>query len=98
MFNCNFEKIRCDFLDYINNTNKKLIEDWCKEVGVTVPVGYYNELAISTMTIYTNKPGYLIGHEGKYVNKFIENLNEAFNNSNYKVVFVEIKGDVVNYH
>lgn len=98
MFDCGFEQMKFDLSNYANYMNKKLVEDWCKEAGITVPVGYYNELSTSTMTIYTNKPGYLVGYEGKYINRFIKNLNEAFNSSNYKVVFVEIKGDIVNYN
>lgn len=98
MFDDTLEKMRCDGINYINSINKKLIEDWCREAGVVVPVGYYNDLSNNTMVVYTNKPGYLIGYKGKYVNKFIEGLNKTFSTKDYKVKFVEIKGDIVNCH
>lgn len=79
---------------YEQERNRKLIEVWCKECGVTTPVGYENDHD-GVMTIYTDKPGLLIGRGGEKVNKFHKALKREFNRD-YKVKLVEIRGGFAN--
>lgn len=39
-----FEEMRTDAHKWMNDKNRKLIENWCKEAKYTRPVGYYNGL------------------------------------------------------
>ena len=89
-----FEEMRSDAHRWMCETNKALIENWCKEAHYTRPVGYYNDLN-GTMTIYAEYPGYLIGRAGVYVNQFKESLKEEFHRD-YEIKFVEIRGEIVN--
>lgn len=91
-----FERFRGECLEFNHNRNCKLIEEWCKEASVTSPVGYHNELGKRIITIYTDKPGYLIGRGGCLVNKFKKRLCEEFYANEYEVKFVEIRGGFVN--
>lgn len=83
-------------LEFSHNQNCKVIEEWCKEAEVESPVGYYNELGKHRMTIYTDKPGYLIGKGGCLVDKFKKRLCEEFYANDYEVRFVEIRGGFAN--
>lgn len=96
MYDDSFERFRGECLEYNHNKNCNMIEEWCKEAGVTSPVGYYNELEKHIITIYTNKPGYLIGMGGCLVNKFKKRLCEQFYANEYEVKFVEIRGGFAN--
>ena len=89
-----FEEMRAEVRKYIQDTNRKLIENWCNEAKYTRPVGYYNDLR-GTITIYAEYPGRLIGRAGVYVYKFKENLKEEFHRD-YEIKFVEIRGEIVN--
>lgn len=91
-----FEKSREDAIRWDMERNKAIIEDWCKEAGVTEPVGYYNERDKGILHIYTNKCGYLIGKMGCLVDKTTERLSKEFNKP-YTINFMEIKGGIVNY-
>ena len=89
-----FEEMRAELRKYMQDTNRKLIENWCKEAKYTRPVGYYNDLR-GTMTIYAEYPGHLIGRTGIYINKFKEVLKKEFH-KDYEVRFEEIRGEIVN--
>ena len=89
-----FEKVRADAHKWMQDKNRKLIENWCKEAKYTRPVGYYNDLR-GTMTIYAEYPGLLIGRTGIYINKFKEVLKKEFH-KDYEVRFEEIRGEIVN--
>ena len=89
-----FEEMRAYAYKLMKDSNRKLVEDWCKEAKYTRPVGYYNDLR-GTMTIYAEHPGYLIGKAGVYVYKFKESLKEEFH-KDYEIKFVEICGEIIN--
>lgn len=91
----NYENFIGEALELMHNKHKELIEKWCKESGVTTPVGYYNNHS-GTIKIYTDRPGWLIGKGGENVNKFKDELEKEFN-MKYNVEFIEIKGGIVNY-
>ena len=89
-----FEEMRSDAHRWMCETDKALIENWCKEAHYTRPVGYYNDLN-GTMTIYAEYPGYPIGRAGVHIYKFKESLKEEFHRD-YEIKFVEIRGEIVN--
>ena len=92
-----FECFIGECLEYMANKNRKVLEKWCKQIGCDEPIGYYNKLGCGrTMIIYTTRPGALIGYKGKNVELLKEMLNKEFHCDNYKVEFIEIKGDIVN--
>lgn len=95
MYDDSFQKMREEYMEYSHNKNCTLIEEWCKEAGVTSPVGYYINLGGRTITIYTDRPGWLIGKGGCLVDKYTERLCEEFFVEEYHVKFVEIRGGFV---
>lgn len=95
MFDDDFERMREEALEYHDNKNKVIIENWCKECGMNEPVGYYNDLSKNELTIYTTRCGIMIGKAGKHIDNVRTVLNEEFHR-NYDIKFVEIKGRIVN--
>lgn len=89
-----FEEMRAEAHKWMQDKNRKAIENWCNEAKYTRPVGYYNDLK-GTMTIYAEYPGCLIGRAGVFVNKFKESLKEEFHRD-YEIKFVEIRGEIIN--
>lgn len=96
MYDDSFQAMIEECIAYNRDKICKLIEGWCKEAKVESPVGYYNESIERTITIYTDKPGCLVGVGGCLVNKFKEKLCEEFYVNEYKVEFVEICGGFAN--
>lgn len=96
MYDDSFQVMRGESIAYIHDKNCKLIEEWAKEAGVESPIGYYNESGKHRMTIYTDRPGYLIGKGGGLVDKFRKKLCEKFYADKYEVKFVEIRGGFAN--
>ncbi len=73
-----FERFRDECFAWNHEQNQKLIEEWCANAGVTEPVGFYNDSGKHKITIYTNKPGYLVGKGGCLINGFKQRLKEEF--------------------
>ena len=91
-----WQKAREWALKFTKNREHKFLEDWCAEAKVEEPVAYdYNYK--TGFTIYTNRPGYLIGKGGSLINKYRERLKEEFLESN-DIKIVEIRGGFANYH
>ena len=90
-----WQKLRGEVLWHYSNLNKKLIEEWCKECGVTTPIGYDNDSGDGVMTIYAKHPGQLIGRGGEYIDNLKAKLKREFNR-NYQVKLVEVRGGFVN--
>lgn len=69
---------------------QNIIRQWKAECGVTHTVlfryGMHGEL-----TIYTDRPGILIGLHGKTVEKY-NNLLKSLDNSFDKILFIETHG------
>lgn len=80
---------------YINKKQCQFIQEWCKEAHLNEPVAYDYDYT-EGFTIYTKRPGYLIGKGGELVNKYLNKLQNEFRASN-KIKFIEIRGDFVNY-
>ena len=74
-----------------------VLSAWCREAGVTTPIGYYLDYSDGTYYVYTNKPGFLIGKGGCLVDKYKQLLQTRFS-AMKSIKFVEIKGGFSNYH
>lgn len=95
MYEDDFQEMRAEVNAWARNRERKFLEDWCAEAKLTEPVAYsynYHE----GFTIYTNRPGYLIGKGGNLINKYRTRLKEEFHKTN-DIKFVEIKNGFVNY-
>lgn len=90
-----WEEMREEAHKWAVNRERKFLEDWCAEAGLKEPVAYSYEY-YKGFTIYTNRPGILIGKAGSLVNKYRDRLKEEFGKNN-KIKFVEIKNGFVNY-
>ena len=90
-----FENFIADCMADMARRNKFVIESFCKEIGFRQPVGYHNEFCKGKLTLYTTRPGVLIGYHGKGVDLLKEYLRKEFNRD-YKIEFVEIRGGIVN--
>ena len=90
-----WQQFRGEALEFMRNLETKLIEDWCTDCKVTTPIGYYFNLSKGIVTIYTDRPGYLIGMKGSKVDKFKAAVEKEMGKK-YKVEFVEIRGGFAN--
>ena len=95
MYNDDYENFIGEAIELHHNRIKEIIERWCKDAGVTTPVGYYDDRS-GNIEIYTDRHGWLIGKGGEKINKFKEELEKEFN-VKYNIEFIEIKGGFVNY-
>ena len=90
-----WQQFRGEALEFMRNLETKLIEDWCAECKVTTPVGYYFDSFKRVVTIYTDRPGFLIGMKGSKVDQFKAAVEKELRVP-YKVEFVEIRGGFAN--
>lgn len=90
-----WEDMRNEIHNWAANRERKFLEDWCAEAGLKEPVAYSYEYH-KGFTIYTNRPGILIGKAGNLVNKYRDRLKEEFSKNN-DIKFVEIKNGFANY-
>lgn len=90
-----FQEFRNECIIFTKNREKAVIEKWLEKIGYTEPVGYACSLSDREMTIYTTRPGVLIGKAGNSVKEFKAMLTEEFCGI-WNVKFVEIRGDFVN--
>lgn len=90
-----WQQFRGEALEFMRNLETKLIEDWCAECKVTTPVGYYFDSFKRVVTIYTDRPGYLVGMKGSKVDQFKAAVEKELRVP-YQVEFVEIRGGFAN--
>lgn len=88
-------RLREDSFRYVKNLEETVIKKWLDEIGYTDPVGYYRDSLNKEMTIYTTRPGILIGKAGVTVHKFEKMLSDEFR-GDWHVKFVEVRGGFVN--
>lgn len=95
--NCKLDKIE-ELIAAANKFNREkereILDAWCKEAHLTEPIGYYNQY--HKLTIYTNRPGLLIGCKGKLINKYRAKFREVFR-PDAEIEFVEIRTGFANY-
>lgn len=94
--NDEFQKFRDDCMAFSRKAEKSVIEEWLKKIDYKEPVGYACSLSDRVMTIYTTRPGVLIGKAGNSVREFEAMLTDLFCGI-WTVKFVEVKGNFVNF-
>ncbi len=93
---CNWQRLREAVHLFLMRRDKKFLEDFCKEAGLKEPIAYDYTYG-QGFTIYTNRPGVLIGKHGNVIKKYSQRLREEFG-ENEKINLVEIRnGGFVNY-
>lgn len=90
-----WQEFRAKCLEVARTIEQRLIEQWCKESNVKTPVGYYRDCVKHVFTVYTNRPGELIGKGGKNIEKFKADLLEEYKHE-YDVKIVEVRGGFAN--
>lgn len=70
---------------------EKLIKQWRKEVDIEPNVLYSINWDTHEVTIFTHRPGIMIGREGCLVNKYSKKLSE-YMKSEWKFLFKECRG------
>lgn len=71
----------------------KIIRKWKKESGVDDPVAYKKRG--DTLTVFTNKPGWMIGRHGVIINKYEGMLRKELINSRLQIKIIETDHNVV---
>ena len=72
---------------------RDLIDKWKEETHIDSPVGYqitYEDNRGRVLTLYTNRPGIMIGYKGTTIAKYRDFLENSCNIK--KVNFIEIDG------
>lgn len=86
-----FEQFRGQCLEEMEERNVRVLKRFFFCINYKGIVGYSNSLCDRIFTVYTDKPGILIGKGGSNVEILKQILNEEFN-LDYTVKFEEIKG------
>ena len=94
MYVDDFQILREEVYADMRRRERKILDAWCKEAKLESPIGYHNEL--DKLTIYTDRPGCLIGKGGKLVDKYRQIFREEFHNPDASIAFVEIRTGFAN--
>ena len=91
-----FEYFREEAHKYARELENRVMSKWLKELcgdKFDEPIGYYFDRSKSTATIYTTRPGVLIGKGGRGVDILKSILKDEFEfGRDWNVIFVEIRG------
>lgn len=90
----NFEEVRGRALEEMEEREERVIKRFFFRIGYKGVVGYDHRMGERIFTIWTNKPGILIGKGGENVSILKSILKEEFN-IDYDVEFKEIKGKML---
>lgn len=77
------------------NEFTKFLTKWCQEAGVNTPMGYDYSISEKTLTVFTDRPGLLIGKAGAIIEKYKEKCQEIRPGCTIKIK--EIRGGFANY-
>ena len=89
-----FEEVIGKALETMSERNERVMKNFFYSIGYKGFVGYENDLRKKVFTVWTNKPGILIGKGGKNVCILKEILKEEFD-YDYEIKFKEIKGEML---
>lgn len=89
-----FEELRGEVLEEMDERNERVLKNFFFRIGNKGIVGYENKLDKNKFTVWTDRPGILIGKGGKNVDILKEELKKEFNRD-YDVEFKEIKGKMI---
>lgn len=94
MFDENFEDFRGKVLEEMSEKNERVLKHFFWRINYKGIVGYENSLGEKIFTVWTDRPGILIGKGGQNVEVLKEILREEFDRD-YDVKFKEIKGKML---
>ena len=89
-----FEELIAEALEEMSERNERVMKNFFYRIGHKGIVGYENDLGKKVFTVWTDKPGILIGKGGQNVEILKEILKEEFN-YDYEIKFKEIKGKIL---
>ena len=89
-----FERCIVDALEEMSERNERVMKNFFYRIGHKGIVGYENDLGKKVFTIWTDKPGILIGKDGQNVEILKEILKEEFD-YDYEIKFKEIKAKML---
>ncbi len=89
-----FEEFRGKVLEEMREQNERVMRHFFWKINYKGIVGYKNNLGQKIFTVWTDRPGILIGYRGKNVEILKEILKEEFG-SDYEIEFKEIKADMM---
>ena len=89
-----FEELIGKALEEMSERNEQVMKNFFYRIGHKGIVGYENDLGKKVFTIWTDKPGILIGKGGQNVGILKEILKEEFD-YDYEIEFKEIKGKML---
>ena len=89
-----FEELRGKILKEMAERNERVMSHFFRVIGYKGIVCYENDIGKKVFTVWTNRPGILIGKGGQNVGVLKEILKEEFD-YNYEIEFKEIKGKML---
>ena len=89
-----FEEFIGKALEEMQERNERVMKKFFYRIGHKGIVGYENDLGKKVFTIWTDKPGILIGKGGNNVCILKDILKEEFD-YDYEIKFKEIKGKML---
>lgn len=89
-----FEEYRGKILEEMEEKNERVLKHFFFRIGYKGIVGYKNHLSEKIFTVWTDRPGILIGKGGQNVEILKESLKEEFD-YDYTIEFKEIKGKML---
>ena len=89
-----FEEVIGKALEEMSERNERVMKNFFYKIGHKGIVGYENDLGKKVFTVWTDKPGILIGKGGQNVEILKDILKEEFDHD-YEIEFKEIKGKML---
>ena len=89
-----FEELIGKSLEEMSERNERVMKNFFYRIGYKGIVGYDNDLGNKVFTVWSDKPGILIGKGGQNVEILKEILKEEFE-YDYEIKFKEIKGKMI---
>lgn len=95
MYDEAFENMRAEAVQCMREKTELFLSKWCKEAGVKSPVGYERDYSSKSFTVYTDRPGCLIGKGGALAQKYETLMRKEFTGLE-RISFVEVRGGFAN--
>ena len=89
-----FDELIGEALVEMSERNERVMKNFFYRIGHKGIVGYENDLGKKVFTVWTDKPGILIGKSGQNVCILKDILKEEFD-YDYEIEFKEIKGKML---
>lgn len=94
MYDDSWEEFRAEYLEWARKRDEAIIKEWLGKIGFSGTIGYYISCD-GIVTIYSNRCGVLIGKYGKNIDILKEILNKEYSKKEWKVKFVENRGEFI---